>query len=871
MKKILLFTVIIMCCNYVFTQTGISDVNFTPQSMLHVHINSASGNLFQLTNTTTGNASNIVGFKINYAGNDINFINNQAGFMSFYTSNTERMRILSAGNVGIGTTTPNVRLEVNGVTRSVNGFEVNSADVSINNNYGIYWHGSSDRSYAIYREAGAWSSPYPDLLIAFHTGIKIGAHYTYGGTRFYNNSDMLTEIFSVGNGDNHIRIPNGSISIAANNYLNFNTTIGATGYGFRDNAGVLEYKHSGGSWEPFAQPPLIPGGTEWWVRPTAALYIQPMYNAFARVYDNGQQFGYYYEGNNPTGGFFHGGSAGAIGTRSASTSLCAFTWDQYPFTDVGGDYAISAADQVTWSGLFGYGASYNGITGIGELDCGVRGIGLGLSSNSGTNSSWPVVGVMGEVIQTGTSNGQQGVYGWQAAPAGAGNYDAGVLGRTSQSGAQSGGVVGYYTSSVGSLVTCFSSANYGMLGTANYGGEFSNGMRIYPMAAAPSAQTGAIYYNSGTNIMYYYNGSAWTAFGGGGGGDNLGSHTATTTLNMNSNQITNIAESYNNGWYRNNNAGTGLYNQATGSGIYSPSANLMALYNASSLQITSAATAAGNLRFDAANPYITASSYFIAPGGAYFNSGTVYTEAQFQCRGGIHDDAHANLTVAGGTSGNTYFNGVIFLNNASDAVYRSTSGRFGQASGWTPDNLSTSLNGVFLEGGESESGGFFANGDMAAIWSPGDNNLLAIFDEDNLPTTTPRAYLDGAGAWWAWGFNNLSDISVKENIVSLENPLQKVLQLRGVKYDLKESVIYNNEIKLGKSYNAESLKNQYGFIAQEVEIVIPELVNYSETLDLKTINYDGMIPVLVEAIKEQQKQIEELKSLIQQLQQEKGK
>ena len=46
----------------------------------------------------------------------------------------------------------------------------------------------------------------------------------------------------------------------------------------------------------------------------------------------------------------------------------------------------------------------------------------------------------------------------------------------------------------------------------------------------------------------------------------------------------------------------------------------------------------GNLRFTGANPHITASSYFIAPGGAYFNSGTVYTKAQIQARGGIADD-----------------------------------------------------------------------------------------------------------------------------------------------------------------------------------------------------------------------------------------
>ena len=68
--------------------------------------------------------------------------------------------------------------------------------------------GQSAHSYAIFQEAGAWSHPYPDLRIAYHTGIKIGGHYTYGGTRFYNNSDMVTELLSVGNGDNHVRISN---------------------------------------------------------------------------------------------------------------------------------------------------------------------------------------------------------------------------------------------------------------------------------------------------------------------------------------------------------------------------------------------------------------------------------------------------------------------------------------------------------------------------------------------------------------------------------------------------------------------------------------------------------------------------------------
>ena len=67
------------------------------------------------------------------------------------------------------------------------------------------------QNYGLYQESGAWSNPYPDLVIAYHTGIKIGGLNSYGGTRFYNDAPEragATEIFSVGNGDNHVRVVN---------------------------------------------------------------------------------------------------------------------------------------------------------------------------------------------------------------------------------------------------------------------------------------------------------------------------------------------------------------------------------------------------------------------------------------------------------------------------------------------------------------------------------------------------------------------------------------------------------------------------------------------------------------------------------------
>ena len=79
-----------------------------------------------------------------------------------------------------------------------NYFETNN-DVSVDTPFGLYFNGGLSQSYGIFRESGAWSHPYPDLRIAFHTGIKMGALAGYGGMRFYTNSDMATQVMSINN------------------------------------------------------------------------------------------------------------------------------------------------------------------------------------------------------------------------------------------------------------------------------------------------------------------------------------------------------------------------------------------------------------------------------------------------------------------------------------------------------------------------------------------------------------------------------------------------------------------------------------------------------------------------------------------------
>jgi hypothetical protein len=135
----------------------------------------------------------------------------------------------------------------------------------------------------------------------------------------------------------------------------------------------------------------------------------------------------------------------------------------------------------------------------------------------------------------------------------------------------------------------------------------------------------------------------------------------------------------------------------------------------------------------------------------------------------------------------------------------------------------------------------------------------------------------GAGGWsastWRWYVNMTngdmtavgnvtaySDIRLKEEIEPLQNSLEKLMQINGVSFrwkDLPEVVGHPG-------------KKDFGIIAQEVEKVFPEVVHESahESPDgdsYKTVAYDKLVPVLLEAIKEQQKQIDDLKKEVERL------
>ena len=85
-----------------------------------------------------------------------------------------------------------------------------------------------------------------------------------------------------------------------------------------------------------------------------------------------------------------------------------------------------------------------------------------------------------------------------------------------------------------------------------------------------------------------------------------------------------------------------------------------------------------------------------------------------------------------------------------------------------------------------------------------------------------------------------SDLRFKRDVHTIDSALEKVLRLRGIQYQWNQEEFTDQNFSEGK---------QLGLIAQEVESVCPELVN-TDAEGYKSVHYNGMVPVLVETIKE---------------------
>ena len=185
-------------------------------------------------------------------------------------------------------------------------------------------------------------------------------------------------------------------------------------------------------------------------------------------------------------------------------------------------------------------------------------------------------------------------------------------------------------------------------------------------------------------------------------------------------------------------------------------------------------------------------------------NGTIVNE-DISASAGISTSKLSAWTISGVGLGNN-------LTSLSFGSYLTSTGSYNGSTARTVSVAGTSLNTANTLVARNASGNFSA-GDITC------NNLTASFN-----------------------INSNSDETLKKNINTIQNSLNIVESLRGVSFEWRET---------GKS--------SYGVIAQEVEKILPELIT---TQERKSVNYNGIIGVLIEAVKELSAEVEELKKKV---------
>ena len=131
---------------------------------------------------------------------------------------------------------------------------------------------------------------------------------------------------------------------------------------------------------------------------------------------------------------------------------------------------------------------------------------------------------------------------------------------------------------------------------------------------------------------------------------------------------------------------------------------------------------------------------------------------------------------------------------------------------------------------------FYTDSDGVADWET--DTGINVFD------------IDGKGnATLAGTLTENSDIRLKKNFTPLTDALSSLSQIHGYRYQWKNRINKDDQI---------------GLIAQEVQSVYPELISENEE-GMLSVSYTKMVPILLEAIKEQQVQIQDQGVLINEL------
>lgn len=259
--------------------------------------------------------------------------------------------------------------------------------------------------------------------------------------------------------------------------------------------------------------------------------------------------------------------------------------------------------------------------------------------------------------------------------------------------------------------------------------------------------------------------------------------------------------------------------------------------------------------------YVTNSSSAFIGGGQSNRVGTSsYKGTQSSIVGGRNNTVNAYWSTIGGGDGNT-INEQIGL-NPLDAAFNTIAGGRYNTIGGTYDardafigggyqnvvnarsaatvggwGLETSSFGATIVGTYNATTGGTPNSSVStdALFIIGNGTDDLNRDDAMVVTKDGNATLNGS--WTAVAFNTSSDRRLKEDITDLKDVLQTLIKVEGYKYKFNSIKSKDNETE------------HFGVIAQELQEIYPDLVKEGEDGYL-SVNYTGLIPLLLEAVKE---------------------
>lgn len=193
----------------------------------------------------------------------------------------------------------------------------------------------------------------------------------------------------------------------------------------------------------------------------------------------------------------------------------------------------------------------------------------------------------------------------------------------------------------------------------------------------------------------------------------------------------------------------------------------------------------------------------------------------------------------------------LFTGNYATAQLRYQSGRFlmGTSTPYYYYTMSVAGNGIYF----NNTNGRYLQISVAATGAPriaGHNDQIVFYNSEK----------ESFNSIQVSKVYNYSDARAKTNVRSLNNGLDIISQLHPVTYNFKGNEAHTANLTSGISYNKYTGSNsEIGLLAQEIEEVLPNLV-YTDDEGRKLVDYTAIIPILIDAVKSLQQEVETLKA-----------